>query len=739
MDCYQPFSYSISYGRIAMFKKLICVISVVVVLVLAPDAWAGVVLRYSLNEGTGTAARDTSGRGNNGTLNGGAQWTQGKMGGGVYLDGADDYIEVPNVLTTTGSLGFWFKPDWDGSDPEDYRLFDASLGGIYFFIAKGANHADINPEDFGFYLEDGTDADYQGIEIDPAGVIFADTWFHVAVTWQFSGGPAILYLDGEEVSRANTLGPFPAIHSNPRFGLQTIAYIPSAHGAMGVIDEIVIYDSVATAQEIKVLAGRPEASKPTPADGATHWDTWVSLGWSPGAFAVSHDVYFGDHYDDVGNATPASGVFRGNQAGTFYVAGFPGYAFPDGLVPGATYFWRIDEVNDLHPDSPWKGPVWSFSIPPRTAHNPNPADGTQITDATAPTLIWTPGFSAKLHTVYLGNDYNQVNNAAGGIPQGLATYRPGPLELEKVYYWRVDEFDAVQTHKGEVWTFTTPGAVTDPRPANGAADVSMTTSLSWTQATNAASHQVYLGLDKDAIRNANTSSTEYKGSVALGSGSFDPGKLAWHEVYYWRVDAVYTAGPVKGPIWSFTTADFVVVDDFESYTDDDAAGQAIWQSWIDGFGVADNGAQAGYLVPPYAEQTIIHGGGQSMPLIYTNEAGVTNSEAMLTLTKTRDWTEEGVADLSLWFRGSSTNATDPLYVAVSNAAGAPAIVAHADPDAAQKGGWTEWVIPLQTFADKGINLTNVNKIAIGLGSKSGMATSGGSGTIYIDDIRLYRP
>jgi hypothetical protein len=195
---------------------------------------------------------------------------------------------------------------------------------------------------------------------------------------------------------------------------------------------------------------------------------------------------------------------------------------------------------------------------------------------------------------------------------------------------------------------------------------------------------------------------------------------------------------MKGPIWAFTTGGFLLVDDFESYTDDDAAGEAIWQTWIDGFGVADNGAQAGNLLPPYAEQTIVHGGSQSFPLFYVNEAGVTNSEASMTLTAPRDWTQAGIAELSLWSRGASDNAAEPLYVSIANSAGGPAVVAHDDAAAATSTRWTQWRVPLQAFADQGINLTNVDKIAIGLGSKGG-AASGGTGTMYIDDIRLYRP
>jgi len=483
------------------------------------------------------------------------------------------------------------------------------------------------------------------------------------------------------------------------------------------------------------------AYDPDPEDGAIHEDTWVTLSWKPGDSAVSHDVYLGENFDNVNDATKESETFRGNQTTTFYVAGFPGFAYPEGLVPGTTYYWRIDEVNEVNPNSPWKGPVWSLSIPPKTAFNPVPADNAEAVGPDSVTLRWTAGFGAKLHTVYIGNDYDEVSNAVGGMMQGVTTYNAGSLEAETVYYWRVDEFDAVETHKGNIWTFTTPGAIGAPQPADNATGVAMTTSLSWTAATNATSHQVYLGLDKDAVRNADAGSPEYQGSAALGSESINPGKLAWYTMYYWRVDAVTNAGPVKGPVWSFTTADFIAVDDFESYTDDDVAGQAIWQSWIDGFGIADNGAQVGYFLPPYAEQTSVHSGSQSMPLLYTNEAGVTNSEATLTLT-TGDWTEEGVAELSLWFRGGLSNAAEPLYVAISNpegiGIGTPAIVAYENTDAAMIDAWTQWVIPLQTLADQGINLTNVDKIAIGLGSTSGMAVVGGTGTLYVDDIALYR-
>jgi len=81
------------------------------------------------------------------------------------------------------------------------------------------------------------------------------------------------------------------------------------------------------------------------------------------------------------------------------------------------------------------------------------------------TLGWTPGFGAKLHTVYFGDDLDTVTNATDGKSQVTATLTPGTLELDKTYYWRVDEVDPPTTVvKGDVWSFTTLPAIsiTDP-------------------------------------------------------------------------------------------------------------------------------------------------------------------------------------------------------------------------------------------------------------------------------------
>ncbi|MFC1635272.1 LamG-like jellyroll fold domain-containing protein [Planctomycetota bacterium] len=867
-------------------------------------------------------ASDSSGNNLHGTEMGDPTYTAGVFGQAIDLDGDGDYVDCgldPKFdITEFITFTYWiqvraFDRDWNTVLSRGDDSWRSSRAGTNNFMEAAVG---------------GTTGNYT------YGVTPVDDgqWHHVG--WVYDGTMNYLYVDGEVDATEENSGQI-TVSSYPLY----IGDNSQATGRYwnGLIDDVMIFNRGLSQEEIQQImqssAGAyPYASSPNPADGALHADTWITLSWKAGDFAVSHDVFLGDNFDDVDTGT--GDTFQGNQGDTFYIAGFPGFAFPEGLVPGTTYYWRIDEVNEADPNSPWKGDIWSFSIPPRTAYNPDPADGADSIDLGA-TLSWTAGFNAKLHTVYFGEDFDTVANATTGIPSGTTTYNPGPLKAAKIYYWRVDEFDAIETYKGDVWSFTTLGAVGNPKPADGAVDITQTPILTWTPAIPAASHEIYLGDNKEAVRNATKASPEFKATQALGDESYEPDKLAWTTTYYWRIDEVNNTNPDSpwaGRIWSFTTADFMIIDEFEDYTNDDTAGEAIWQHWIDGFGVADNGAQVGYLLPPYAEQTIVHGGLQSMPLLYVNEAGVTNSEAALTLSKARDWTEEGVVDLSLWFiglpgstgsftegpagtytmTGSGTdiwdvgtagdyhdefhfayktltgagsitaridslqntngwakagvmirqtleggskhafaaitpsngvasqgrldtggasfnynetgfaaphwvklerdmagnftvfhsangtawqavtgstpqntqmgsnvyiglaltshdavlkceavfsnvtttgnvsgqwanqdigivsNAAEPLYVAVSNASGAPAIVGHDDPAAAQIDTWTEWVIPLQAIADQGINLTNVDKIAIGLGSKGG-AAAGGTGTVYIDDIRLYHP
>ena len=265
----------------------------------------------------------------------------------------------------------------------------------------------------------------------------------------------------------------------------------------------------------------------------------------------------------------------------------------------------------------------------------------------------------------------------------------------------------------------------------------------------AASHDVYFGEDANAVADANTTTTGvYRVRQALDATSFDPGPLEWNKTYYWRVDEVNEANPEspwKGGVWSFTTADFIVVDDFESYTDDWANFQRIFQVWIDGAGytlpepgMAGNGSGAlvGTSEPPWVELEVVHGGRQAMPMAYNNVSTPHYSQAERTWTAPQDWTVNGVDTLVLYVHGSADNQAGPLYVVLEDSLGNSGTVNHDDAAAVTSDAWLQWKIPLSRFSN--VTATQIKKMSIGVGIP-GSTTLGGVGTIFVDDVRVVKP
>jgi hypothetical protein len=641
--------------RIVMYRNLIWLFSFVFVLGMVSNVSADLVGYWNFDEGAGSNAYDSSSYGNDGIINGTPNWVEGQIGTALDFDGGTNFVEIPHSESLSMreeiTVAAWTNMRADSSG----EMLIVSKGGWQANMPYELSETNGNVIWWQFYDTEGRDS--CEAESPPA-----EEWHHIAATYE--GTIFKCYIDGELAAEWEYAGTIPYNEMSVMIGRRTTG----GQFFDGMIDEVMIFDHVLTEDEIPMimmgLGGFGQASRPEPADGAFYSALWATLTWKAGDFAVSHDVYMGDNFEDVENGTGET--FRGNQdlSLNFYIAGFPPYAYPDGLIPGTTYYWRIDEVNEADPNSPWKGDVWSFSIPPKTAYNPDPPDGAEFVDLDA-TFSWTAGYDAKTHTVYLGDNFDDVNNATGGISQGTTNYTPDSVKFAKTYYWRVDEFDGFSTYKGNVWSFTTLGAVSGPNPADGAVDVKPSVVLGWNAGAVAASHEVYFGTDADAVANATTASPEYKGPKALGEESIDPGKLTLNTTYYWRIDEVNGVNPDSpwpGNVWSFTTGDFFVIDDFEDY---DAAENQIWFVWHDGLGAGVPGTP-GYLPGngtgsavgdetslSYMEETIVNNGTKSMPINYDNNMqGYSKySEVELTLPDTRDWTAEGVVELSLWFRG----------------------------------------------------------------------------------------
>jgi hypothetical protein len=451
----------------------------------------------------------------------------------------------------------------------------------------------------------------------------------------------------------------------------------------------------------------------------------VAMTWNNGAYFVY-----------VNGAQVANGTYTG-LTGIHPVANFgndgssPPYEAFGGMLDEARVYNRAitaAEVKEI------------FQLPhvphaPRIkAWDPNPADGART--VVMPLLQWKSLDTIKLHDVYVGTDPNLTAKDLAGPRQPLKMffYVPG-LQPGTTYYWRVDEIDpdTGAAYTGDVWSFLAqPATAYDPVPANGANTALPAAVLAWSKGTNALKHHLYFGDSQDAVK---------QGAAGVDKGeltdaTFTVGDLQEATTYYWRVDEIGPGDVVKaGEVWSFTTV--VRVDDFESYNDDLDAKTTIFDTWIDGLTNGLSGSIVGNAVAPFAEQTIVHGGKQSMPLDYNNVKTPFYSEAERTFAPVQDWTANGVDTLVLYVRSKVGSKAAPVYVQLKDASNKTGTVTAAASlvSAAQ---WTEWKIPLSEFTTAGVNLARVKTLTIGVGDKANPA-AGGTGVIYVDDIGLAKP
>ncbi|MDI6449612.1 discoidin domain-containing protein [Anaerobaca lacustris] len=448
------------------------------------------------------------------------------------------------------------------------------------------------------------------------------------------------------------------------------------------------------------LAMAPESARsPSPATEVTDVPRDVILGWEPGEGVSAHDVYFGTSLDDVSSASRADPmgvlVSQGQTALTYDSA--------DLLDFDTTYYWRIDEV--LTAGGIFEGEVWSFTTEPfayaiqnviATASSSsadttpgNTVDGSGLNEndqhSTESSDMWLTAADAerpawiqyefdrvyKMHELLVWNYNVQFEPVLGfGAKDVTVEYSVDGAEwavLGDVEFARaaatasyvanttVDMAGVgaryvrlvIQNNWGvlpqiglsEVRFLYIPAQAREPQPADGVMDVDPETVLSWRAGRDAASHDVYLGTDAEDVPLVDS----------VAGASLVPDELIFGTTYYWQVDAV-SDEVWAGALWSFVTQEYRLIDGFETYTDDIEAGEAIFDTWLDGW-VNDTGSTVGYLETPFAERTIVRNGSQSMPLQYDNTVSPFYSETERTFDSPQNWTVNGADTLHLFVAG----------------------------------------------------------------------------------------
>ena len=530
------------------------------------------------------------------------------------------------------------------------------------------------------------------------------------------------------------------------------------------------------------------ASNPSPSGGATDVPRDVVLSWTPGEYAPAvngHRLYFGENFNEVNdgigaiiqsaasyappqrldfetiyywrvdevNAPPSNAVHKGNvwsfetEPFSYQVENIVATASsnavdkgPENVVNGAGLdssglHGNIGESNMWLSDIAGPQPAWiQFEF-----------DTVQKLDEM---LVWNSNESLEA-AIGLGFKDVTIEYSTDGIDfmtlgtthefaraPGSAGYASNTtidiagVSAKYVKLTANSNWGGLLAQFGlsEVQFFSLPVQAREPSPDSGATDVDVDVTFGWRAGRQAATHDVYMSTDEQAVIDGIAPVT------VVTEASHGPLSLDLGSTYYWRVDeANDTETPTtwQGDIWTFLTQEFLVVDDFESYNDIEAGQEGsnlVYLTWVDGFdNPSANGSTIGYTeaFQPTMESRIVHSGKQSVPLLYDNSVASASEVTvnMADLAIGRDWTKGGAKTLGLWFYGAAGN-TGQLYAKVNG------VKVTYDGDAANLAGgaWQPWNIDLTTL---GVTLQSVTTLTIGIEG------NGAGGTLFIDDIRLY--
>ena len=740
---------------------------------------------WTFDEGAGAVAADSSATGAHGTLEGGALWRDdGRRQGCLFFEGSQAHVRVPQQeALNPGDGSFtiicWVSveqtPGTAGDTNWDLPVAKRDSGSIGYYVGADRNQGGADQTGYRFMLGDagGTRTDTPFVTVPLA------EWVFVAAVLDRGKDTQKISIDGGQ-TWAETTPPSGAITPDRDLGIGWDIG-QNNYWFHGRIDDVAFFKRALSDSRIALIMQEgmtPALAKGAqPGDRASDVPRDVTFTWAPGLYAAAHDVYLGTTLEDVSSATradPQGVLVSEGQAQTTYVPEAP-------LAYGQTYYWRVDEVNAAPDGTIFTGKVWSFTVEPfayavaqvtatsngipdagREPENTIDGSGLGATGAhssesedmwaAAPAegetlhiqfefdrayalhelLVWNYnvefelllGFGFKDVTIEHSLDgvdwtvLKEVQFAQGTAADDYIANTAVDLEGVLARYVRLTPNTGYGTMGqyglSEVRFLYLPVQAREPEPADGATGIGLETVLDWRAGRQAASHAVHFGTDPETLPWLDT----------LAESQYAVGDLDLGMTYYWRIDEVNeaaTAGTWEGDVWSFATLEYIEVDNFESYTDNE--GSLIYEAWIDGW-ENETGSQVGYLDAPFAELTIVHGGGQSMPLAYNNTVPLGYSEAERTFDVAQDWTVRGTGTLTIHFRGALDNTGD-LYAKIDGTK----VAYNGDASHIASVVWRPWNIDLTAL---GINLRSVQTLALGVEG------AGAQGILYIDDIRLYR-
>ncbi len=477
------------------------------------------------------------------------------------------------------------------------------------------------------------------------------------------------------------------------------------------------------------------AVKPSPADGATGVYFAPELKWSAAMSgkAKAHDVYLGESESAVTKANTKSKEYKGRKTETSFK--------PGDLTLGKTYYWRVDEVGDANEGVFGDGAVWSFKV----------SDYSLIDDFEAyefPNV--TP--KASIGWWKLNGDLKDSSGKGhDGKMMGDGMFEDDPV------------MGKVLSLPGGDNQYVEIGAV-------GLSGKMPTTIACWAKAdhTNIPDWTLVFGFTGTEAGGGDCGS-HFNIDVIGGPGGIGAHAWCWEETIFtdqqsleWHHYAMtydgtniryYGDGLYKDTDTAKSNAidlsirgDRVFIGKRVTAANSFAGNVSDARVYNYALSELEIKSLAGYvpvkvLADAWAGDAIVkaalvtspaHAGGKSLQLKY-NTRIVPCAGAAAVNVPYKDLTRGGANSISLWVQGNPKNYTDWLFVAVADTGGKMFLATYKDMSGLSNGEWSNWVVPLQLFSANGVNTKSAAKVGVGA-----MAGRPGTGTFYVDDIRLIK-
>jgi hypothetical protein len=252
--------------------------------------------------------------------------------------------------------------------------------------------------------------------------------------------------------------------------------------------------------------------------------------------------------------------------------------------------------------------------------------------------------------------------------------------------------------------------------------------IRWNPGKSAANHEIWFGTE-GAMANVGTQSRT--------NCSYDPaGDLLLDTVYEWKVNESngVSAWPASGS-WKFKTVNYLMLEDFESYTSDTTL-RAVWK--VSATSCSGNPV---LVDDPLSEGRVYHGA-QAIKMS-SIDLSVSPYRAMyyktLSTAVNLSTANQNVKALRIAYKGDVANKETKICAYLKDSSNRIAVIEHPESYSSVALNWTEWNIVLSEFTAVNPSLNLASIIEYGVGVGTGAAGASGVGSMWFDDIRLFQP